>query len=91
MESPDDWRDLLAYIKRHRHSDDPFDAVGGGVTPGDDLGKAADVVAPYMAAGVTWWVEDLSPYGRGLGWAEPWTADLVAQLRERLRQGPPRM
>ncbi len=89
--SPDDWRDLLAYIRAHRDSDQPFDAVHGGITPPDDPKRAEKMIAPYAAAGVTWWIEDISPYGYGLGWDKPWSESMVKQLRERIRQGPPRV
>ena len=40
--------------------------LAGGVTPGDDPTRAAQIVETYAAAGATWWLEDISPYGRGL-------------------------
>lgn len=89
--TPGDWRDILAYIGAHRNSGTPFDAVHGGRTPGNDRAQAADIVAQYAEAGVTWWIEDLSPYGFGLGWGDRWTPAVVEQIRERLGQGPPGM
>lgn len=86
--TPDDWRDILAFIQQHRATDAPFEAVHGGTTPGDDPDADRVKVAAYAEAGVTWWIEDLSPYGRGLGWGDKWTPEIVAQLRRRLRQGP---
>jgi hypothetical protein len=91
--TPDDWHDILAYIQQHRQSNLPFVAVGSGTTPGDDPAKATDIVAPFAQAGVTWWVEDISPYfGRQLlPWNGQWTADITHRLRERIQQGPPEL
>jgi hypothetical protein len=89
--SPDDWRNLLAYISVHRTSDQPFDAVHCGITPPGDSKRAMKILSPYAAAGVNWWIEDISPYGYGLGWDKPWSESMVKQLRERIRQGPPRV
>ncbi len=89
--TPDDWRRILAYVQQHRTADTPFAAVHSGVTPGDDPSQDREKVVAYAKAGVTWWIEDLSPYGRGLGWDEKWTTEMVKQLRLRLRQGPPKL
>ena len=87
--SPDDWRDLLAYIRQYRTSDAPFDAVHSGTTAGDDRAHDAAVVATYAAVGVNWWIEDVSPYRYGLGWEDPWTPEVVELMRQRVRRGPP--
>lgn len=87
----DAWREILAYIHGHRTNDQPFDAVGGGITPADDDRAAADIVQPYADAGVTWWLEGVTPYDFGLGWADPWTPDLVERGYDRIRRGPPRL
>lgn len=89
--TPNDWREILTTIRQHRTTDAPFAAVHGGITSGDNPDEDRQKVAAYAAAGVTWWIEDLSPYGRGLGWAEKWTPELVVQLRQRLQQGPPKI
>ena len=53
----------------------PFDiAVEGATEPG----TAAGHIAPYAAAGATWWVE-------AMGW---WRGDLAA-ARDRITAGPP--
>ena len=62
-----------------------------GVTPGDDLGRAAAQVAPYQEVGVTGWVEGISPYDYGWGWGDDWTQEIVEKLERRVRQGPPRV
>jgi alkanesulfonate monooxygenase SsuD/methylene tetrahydromethanopterin reductase-like flavin-dependent oxidoreductase (luciferase family) len=76
--SPDDIRDLSAYMREHRESGEPFEVVLGGSTPGKDPKGERAKVAAYAEAGVTWWVE-------GFDWSNP-----LPQLRERIRQGPPR-
>lgn len=43
-----------------------------------DAASAAEHIAPYAAAGITWWVE-------ALGW---WRGDLAAAA-DRIAQGPP--
>jgi hypothetical protein len=59
--SPDDVRAALAYIRQYRASSAPFDVSLGSTTPGDDRAQAADIVAPYIEAGLTWWIEDIGP------------------------------
>ena len=56
--------------------------VGEALTP--------EIVAQYAAVGVNWWIEDVSPYRFGLRWEDPWTSDVIALMRERVRRGPPR-
>jgi alkanesulfonate monooxygenase SsuD/methylene tetrahydromethanopterin reductase-like flavin-dependent oxidoreductase (luciferase family) len=70
----------LAYIQSQRASDTPFDVTVGGETPGDDPARAAAIVAPYGAVGVTWWIENVVPQ-RGP----------LEAMRQRIRQGPPRL
>jgi alkanesulfonate monooxygenase SsuD/methylene tetrahydromethanopterin reductase-like flavin-dependent oxidoreductase (luciferase family) len=78
--SPDDVRDVAAYVTAHREGDAPFDIVAGGRTPADDPTQAAAIVAPYAEAGLTWWNEGVP--------------DLLAPvevMRARIRSGPPRL
>src|SRR5215216_2286959 len=53
----------------------PFDIAVEGAT---ELGTAAGHIAPYAAAGATWWVE-------AMGW---WRGGL-ATARDRITAGPP--
>jgi len=78
--TPDDVRAVIAYVREHRQTDDPFDVVCGGSTPPDDAARAAEIVAPYAEAGLTWWNEGLSDF-RGP----------LELTRARIRQGPPRL
>lgn len=54
-----DLQDIRAYIAAHRTATTPFDLVMMGSTPGDDPAKARKIVAPYVVAGLTWWLESL--------------------------------
>ncbi|HYL58033.1 MAG TPA: LLM class flavin-dependent oxidoreductase [Candidatus Acidoferrales bacterium] len=72
-------RELVAFIKSVRIATTPFDVIQSGDTPGDDKARARAIVAPYEAAGSTWWFESPLP------WKTP-----LEKVRERIRQGPPR-
>ncbi len=56
----------------------PYDVVAQGTTPASDRGRAAAIVAPYAAAGATWWVD------------ADWEGATLASLRARILAGPPR-
>ena len=77
--TPDEVRELIAYVRSQREADAAFDVVVYGATPADDPGRAAELVAPYAEAGLTWWQESLS------GFRGP-----LELTRARIRQGPPR-
>jgi hypothetical protein len=76
--TPAEIRDVQAYIKEYRTSGTPFEVVYGGETSGSNGAEDAALVAPYVEAGLTWWLE--SPGQRA-----------PAEMRERIRQGPPRV
>jgi hypothetical protein len=78
--TPDEVREIIAYVREHRETDAPFDVVMGGLTPGDDPSRAAEIVAPYAAAGLTWWHEGV-----------PSLHTPLETARTRIRQGPPRL
>ena len=69
---------MVHYISEHRTGDGPFDVVLEGRTDGTAPGRGADQVAPYLAAGLTWWIE-------ALGWWRGSPQDALT----RIRQGPP--
>ncbi len=78
--TPDEIREIVAYIQSQRETDDPFDVVLSAMLPGEDPARAAEIVAPYAEAGVTWWHQPIP--------------DLLTPLdvvRTRIRQGPPRL
>ncbi len=78
--SADDIRSVIGYVRARRARDDPFDVAVWGITPGDDRSAAADIVGPRAEAGATWWLESMNP--------QP---GLLEEMRERIREGPPRV
>lgn len=84
--SPDDIRTMRAHVEANRPAENagrPFDIVVEGVTPGDDPLAAAAQVRPWAAAGATWWIEAM--------WAANDQEDGLEFVRNRIRQGPPRI
>jgi hypothetical protein len=81
-------------VRAHRETgeagqtDAPFDIVVGGHTTGDDRAGDRAVVDPYVEAGATWWIEDVSPWAFGWKWQGAWP---FAAMRERIRSGPPQI
>lgn len=74
--TPDDIRDIRAYIQQHRTSDAPFDIVGRGpmITFEDD--PTPDIAA-FEDAGATWWIDTFRP-------------DVpLDRVREHIAHGPP--
>lgn len=65
--------DLLAFVRDHRPSRDPFDVVASGTADGDPA-----VVAPFAEVGATWWVE-----------SDEGTPGWESRMAERIRRGPP--
>ncbi len=79
--SPNDIRDLRAWLADHGASND-LDVIAEGETPGDDPREAKGTVAPWANAGCTWWLETR--------WEMPHhVSERLAQVRERLEAGPP--
>lgn len=89
--TPEEWRQLLAYIQKYRTSSEPFDAVHSGATPGNDSAQASALVHPYLEAGVTWWIEPIDPWRFGWSYEVAWDPQATVLMRERVRQGPPRL
>jgi alkanesulfonate monooxygenase SsuD/methylene tetrahydromethanopterin reductase-like flavin-dependent oxidoreductase (luciferase family) len=88
--TPQDWLTVREFIESHRREASAFDFVQYGVTPGDDPAKALQLLAPFEEAGVTWWIEGISPFDYGFDWTDSWTTEIVEKLELRIRQGPPR-
>jgi alkanesulfonate monooxygenase SsuD/methylene tetrahydromethanopterin reductase-like flavin-dependent oxidoreductase (luciferase family) len=84
--TPDDLRAIVTYTRRRRAGTDPFEVITYGVTPHDPI-EAGAQVAPYAEAGVTWWIDDLSPWSFGWQPPGPWPTDAI---RARIQAGPPR-
>lgn len=79
MMSPDEIREARAYIGQFRQAETPFDIAHAGLLPGHSPAEDAAIAASYAAAGVTWWLENITP-DRGP----------LAAMKARIRQGPPR-
>ncbi|RJO73372.1 LLM class flavin-dependent oxidoreductase [Nocardia panacis] len=76
-----DVRDMIAYTEDHRPDRSrPFEVVLGGVTPADP-DQAGELLAPFAAAGATWWDERFLMSGDDFYRLGPVLA--------RIEQGPP--
>ncbi|EFO80498.1 luciferase-like protein [Oscillochloris trichoides DG-6] len=80
--SPEEVREMAAYVAERRTLPTRFDIVVEGQTPGDDQVGAVEQVAPWIEAGATWWIETM--------WEIPNTPAGLATVRQRIAQGPPR-
>lgn len=63
------------WMRRHREESTSFDIVLEGITDGRDREGTRARLEPVAEAGATWWIEGETP----------------ETLRERIRQGPPRL
>lgn len=77
--SPDDVREIIAYVRKHRTSPQPFDAILSGESHGDSPFALKHPLSEYEAAGVTWWLETLTDW-----------AGTLEEMRGYVRGGPPR-
>jgi len=75
----DEVRAIARFLAEHRNSNGPYDIVHAGDSGGKSKREAADLVAPFIAAGATWWNE--APL--------PWQTTLE-DIRARIDAGPPR-
>jgi alkanesulfonate monooxygenase SsuD/methylene tetrahydromethanopterin reductase-like flavin-dependent oxidoreductase (luciferase family) len=74
MPPPERLAEAVHYTLEHRGHDAPFDVALEGQSEGPD----AERLAPYEAAGLTWWIEKLG-----------WFRGPVDAMRERIARGPP--
>ncbi|HVN27841.1 MAG TPA: LLM class flavin-dependent oxidoreductase [Candidatus Binataceae bacterium] len=74
----DDVRAIARFIREHREVNGAFDLLHAGDLTGKSKREAADIVAPFIEAGVTWWSE--APL--------PWKTTLE-DVRARIANGPP--
>jgi hypothetical protein len=75
--TPEDLREVLAFIQTQRTTTTPLEAIAFGLTSGTDtVGDAAHVTA-FAQAGATWWLEHFTPHHS------------VEQVRKRIKLGPP--
>jgi alkanesulfonate monooxygenase SsuD/methylene tetrahydromethanopterin reductase-like flavin-dependent oxidoreductase (luciferase family) len=75
---PDELRAVIQYTREHRTAEGPFDVALEGLTDGSAADRGGQLVASYVRAGLTWWIE-------ALGWWRGTPADAM----NRIRQGPP--
>jgi alkanesulfonate monooxygenase SsuD/methylene tetrahydromethanopterin reductase-like flavin-dependent oxidoreductase (luciferase family) len=83
--TPDQVRDVVAFIGEIRGGNQPFDVVVAGHT---DIDGDNEEVRAQADAGATWWLEDVSPWAFGWQWEPSWPVD---QMNDRVRVGPPRL
>jgi alkanesulfonate monooxygenase SsuD/methylene tetrahydromethanopterin reductase-like flavin-dependent oxidoreductase (luciferase family) len=84
--TPNDLRDLIRYAFEQRQNDAPFEVTMGGFSTGDDPRRDAETITPYADAGLTWWIESVTPWRYGWQDAGRWP---VERMRERVLLGPP--
>ena len=77
--TPEDYREILAFIQSQRTQATSFAVLTRGRTSGTDQAGDAAHVAAYGQAGVTWWLEQFRPQ------------NTLDEVRQRIRQGPPRV
>jgi alkanesulfonate monooxygenase SsuD/methylene tetrahydromethanopterin reductase-like flavin-dependent oxidoreductase (luciferase family) len=75
--TPEDIRQIAAYIQARRDPAAPYEIVVEGATPGDQPAEAAAQAREWAEAGAAWWIETL--------WEEP----SIERVRQRIQQGPP--
>lgn len=79
--TPADIREIKAFIEANRPAtNQPFDIIQEGSTPGDNPEQAATIVRPWAEAGVTWWTETM--------WDALDSSDGLQLVTERIQQGP---
>ncbi len=76
--SPQELREIIAYVQAHRTRPDGFDVAVYGSTPSNSE-KAMKIVQPWIEAGATWWRE-------GIG---DWRGSLKT-VQARVKSGPPK-
>ena len=75
---PAELRAVVAYTREHRTAAGPFDVALEGRTDGAAADRGGQLVASYVPAGLTWWIEALG-----------WWRGTPAEAMSRIRQGPP--
>jgi hypothetical protein len=83
--TPEDVRETARYVASHRAGSSPFELVVAG-NAGRSQKVGAPIVAAYVEAGVTWWMESIDSWRFGWTEGESWRSE---EMRRRVRQGPP--
>jgi len=76
---PEDLREITSYLRKRNITKAKFDFVNIGWTAGTNRDRDREKVAPFIEAGMTWWLESL--YTK---------RDSPEKMRKRIRLGPPR-
>jgi alkanesulfonate monooxygenase SsuD/methylene tetrahydromethanopterin reductase-like flavin-dependent oxidoreductase (luciferase family) len=77
--APQDLRDILEFIAKHRANKGHFDATIIGWGTGRNRDQNVKKIGPYVKSGLTWWLESLYS-----------DRDSVEKMRKRILMGPPR-
>ncbi len=72
-------REIAAYIYKYRTDNTHYDICKYGLTEGKNLAQDKALVREFIAAGATWWIEEIFS-GRGT----------LKQIQKRIASGPPR-
>ncbi len=86
MMTPEQVRQMREYVATHRTSDAHYDVVHIGRTSGNRSDADSATMQQYADAGVTWWLENISPWAFGWQEGDPWPLE---QMHGRILQGPP--
>ena len=82
--TPDLVTEMIRWLDDNGGRRPNFDVIQEGETPADDPAAAREMVAPWKAAGATWWLE--------ARWQLPDdVADPLSVVRDRIAAGPPRL
>ncbi|NJN54370.1 MAG: hypothetical protein HC804_06200 [Anaerolineae bacterium] len=76
--TPDQIREMKAYVEANRKLTSPFDIIKEGESPLEKKEEWTEMVRPWAEAGATWWIESM------------WTAPHLDVVFERVQQGPPK-
>jgi len=77
--TPDEIRQMKAFVVANRTETTPFDIVVEGQTPGDDREQTATLMRQWAEVGATWWMEGM------------WSTPELDKVLTRIKQGPPRL
>jgi len=80
MLSPNQVKDIVAYISQHRDIHSPFEFAHAGISTGEKTQEQIDLIREYSQAGITWWLEHIYP-GRFT----------LEETRQWIRKGPPKI
>ena len=85
--TPQQIKDVVAYIGEHRTSNAPFEVLHRGTTSGEDRAQDLEIVAAYAEAGATWWLENIHPWRFGWEGEGAWP---IEAMRDYISKGPPK-